>query len=331
MKKLQSACTLVAAAGLSLVLATQAQAQNAAYPAKPVRVVYPFAPGGGGYLMSRTLTAELTRDLKESFIVDNRTGGNGNIGTDIVAHAPADGYTLLVTTNATIAINPQLFTKAVLYDPVKDFSPISLLASQPFVLVLYPSVPAKTVPELIALAKAKPGTLNYASSGSGGGAHLAGEMLKTFANIEITHVPYNGSNPALMALTGGQVQFMFVAALAAMPLVEQNRLRAIAVSTAKRSPALPNLPAVAEFPGLETFASDLWYGFLAPAKTSPAIIEKLYTATTAALARAEVKNRIEPSGAVLVGSSPKEFAQTIRNDIARWGKVITVAKVTPEY
>jgi tripartite-type tricarboxylate transporter receptor subunit TctC len=296
-----------------------------------VRIVYPFAPGGGGDLVSRTLAAELSRDLGESFIVDNRSGGNGNIGTDIVARASSDGYTLLVTTNATIVINPQLFTKVVMYDPVKDFSPISLVASQPFVLVVHPSVAAKTVPELIALARAKPGTLNYGSSGSGGGAHLAGEMLKTFANITITHIPYKGSSPALVALTGGQIQFMFVAALAAMPLVEQNRLRAIAVSTAKRSPALPNLPAVAESPGLETFQSDLWYGFLAPAKTNPAIIDKLYAATRAAVSRAEVKNRIEPSGTVLVGSSPREFAQTIRSDLARWGKVISVAKVTPEY
>lgn len=324
------AYALVAAAGLGI--GTTASGQTAAsYPTKPVRIVYPFAAGGGGDLVARSVAVELSRDLKETFVVDNRTGGNGNIGTDIVARATPDGYTLLVTTNATIAINPQLFKKVVHYDPVKDFSPISLLASQPFVLVLHPSVPAKTVPELIALAKAKPGTLNYASSGSGGGAHLAGEMLKTFASIDITHIPYKGSNPALAALTGGQVQFMFVAALAAMPLVEQNRLRAIAVSTAKRSPALPTLPAVSEFPGLETFSSDLWYGFLAPAKTNPAIIEKLYTATKAVLARPEVKGRIEPSGTVLVGSSPKEFSETIRTDIARWGKVIAVAKVTPEY
>ncbi|MGE5522532.1 MAG: Bug family tripartite tricarboxylate transporter substrate binding protein [Rhodospirillaceae bacterium] len=321
--------SLVAAAGLAL--AVTAHAQNAAYPTKPVRIVYPFAAGGGGDLVARTLAAELTRELKETFVVDNRTGGNGNIGTDMVARAAPDGYTLLVTTNATIVINPQLFTKVVTYDPVKDFSPISLVASQPFVLVVHPSVPAKTVPELIALAKSKPGTLNYASSGAGGGAHLAGEMLKTFGHIDITHIPYKGSNPALAALTGGEVQFMFVAALAAMPLVEQGRLRAIAVSTAKRSPALPNLPAVAEYPGLETFQSDLWYGFLAPAKTSPAIIEKLYATTKMAVARPEVKARIEPSGTVLVGSSPKEFGQTIKADLARWGKVITTAKVKAEY
>jgi tripartite-type tricarboxylate transporter receptor subunit TctC len=307
-------------------------AQNApAYPGKPVRIVSPFAPGGGSDLMARTLAIEFGKDFKQSFIVDNRTGGNGNIGTDIVARAPADGYTLLLTTNATIAINPQLFTKVVSYDPVKDFSPVSLVASQPFVLVLHPSVPAKTVPELIALAKAKPATLNYGSSGSGGGAHLAGEMLKTFAGVDITHVPYKGSNPGLTALAGGQVQFMFVAVLAATPLIEQNRVRAIAVSTGKRNPALPNLPAVSEFPGLEKFESDLWYGLLAPGKTPTTIVDQLHAATRAALARAEVKNRFEPSGTVLVGSTPRQFAETIRQDIARWGHVIKAAKVTPEY
>lgn len=311
--------------------ASTAQAQGVAYPTKPVRIVYPFAAGGGGDLVARSLANELTKDLKETFVVDNRAGGNGNIGTDIVARATPDGYTLLVTTNATIAINPQLFKKVVTYDPVRDFAPISLVASQPFVLVVHPSVAAKTVPELVGLAKAKPGTLNYASSGSGGGAHLAGEMLKTFTQLDITHVPFKGSAPALSALVGGQVQFMFVAALAAMPLVEQNRLRAIAVSTAKRSPALPNLPAVAEYPGLEGFESDLWYGFLAPAKTPTAIVDRLYAATKVAVARPEVKARIEPSGTVLVGSTPKEFGQLIKADIARWGKVITTAKVTPEY
>jgi len=325
---MQKIVTLMA---LACAAAGTAHAQGVAYPTKPVRIVYPFAAGGGGDLVARSLANELTKDLKETFVVDNRAGGNGNIGTDIVARATPDGYTLLVTTNATIAINPQLFKKVVTYDPVKDFAPISLVASQPFVLVVHPSVAARTVPELVTLAKSKPGTLNYASSGSGGGAHLAGEMLKTFSHIDITHVPFKGSAPALSALVGGQVQFMFVAALAAMPLVEQSRLRAIAVSTAKRSPALPNLPAVGEYPGLEGFESDLWYGFLAPAKTPPAIVDRLYVATKAAVARPDVKARIEPSGTVLVGNTPKEFGQLIKADIARWGKVIATAKVTPEY
>lgn len=313
-----------------LVLAINVYAQPAAYPNKPVRILAPFAPGGGNDLMARTLANEFNREMGERFIVDNRTGGNGNIGTDIVARATPDGYTLLVTTNATIVINPQIFTKVVKYDPVKDFTPISLLASQPLVLVVHPSMPVKTVPELIALAKAKPGTLNFASSGSGGSAHLAGEMLKSMANINMTYVPYKGSAPALVALLGGEINFMFTAILTAMPLVEQNRLRAIAVSTAKRNPAVPNLPAVAEFPGLEEFVSDLWYGLLAPAKVSPAIVDRLYKATQTALLNPDVKKRIEPSGTVLVASSPKEFAQTINSDLKRWGKVITAAKVTAD-
>lgn len=319
------------AAILGLALDMSAYAQPAAYPNKPVRIVAPFAPGGGNDLMARTLANEFNREMGERFIVDNRTGGNGNIGTDIVARATPDGYTLLVTTNATIVINPQIFTKVVKYDPVKDFTPISLLASQPLVLVMHPSMPAKSVPELIALARAKPGTLNFASSGSGGSAHLAGEMLKSMANINMTYVPFKGSAPALVALLGGQIDFMFTAILTAMPLVEQNRLRAIAVSTAKRNPAVPNLPAVAEFPGLEEFESDLWYGLLAPGKTSPAIIGRLYKATQTALLNPDVKKRIESSGTILVGSTPKEFAQTINNDLKRWGKVITAAKVTADY
>lgn len=313
-----------------LLAAAGASAQPAAFPNKPVRIVAPFAPGGGNDLMARTLANEFNRDLGERFVVDNRTGGNGNIGTDIVARSTPDGYTLLVTTNATIVINPQIFTKVVKYDPVKDFTPISLLASQPLVLVVHPSMPVKTVPELIALARAKPGTLNFASSGSGGSAHLAGEMLKSMAKIDMTYVPYKGSAPALVALLGGEINFMFTAILTAMPLVEQNRLRAIAVSTAKRNPAVPNLPAVAEFPGLEEFVSDLWYGLLAPAKLSPAIVDRLYKATQTALSNPDVKKRIESSGTVLVGSSPKEFAQTINSDVKRWGKVITAAKVTAE-
>lgn len=321
-------CLLCAALGLTAVAVVHAQ--PAVYPNKPVRILAPFAPGGGNDLMARTLANEFNREMGERFVVDNRTGGNGNIGTDIVARATPDGYTLLVTTNATIVINPQIFTKVVKYDPVKDFTPISLLASQPLVLVVHPSMPVKTVPELIALARAKPGTLNFASSGSGGSAHLAGEMLKSMAKIDMTYVPYKGSAPALVALLGGEINFMFTAILTAMPLVEQNRLRAIAVSTAQRNPAVPNLPAVAEFPGLEEFVSDLWYGLLAPAKVSPAIVDRLYKATQTALQNPDVKKRIESSGTVLVGSSPKEFAQTINSDVKRWGKVITAAKVTAD-
>ncbi len=327
----RAAARICAVSAMLPALAMPAIAQSAQWPLRPVRIVYPFAAGGGGDLVARTLATELSRDLGQSFLVDNRAGGNGNIGTEVVARAQPDGYTLLVTTNATIAINPQLFRKVVTYDPVKDFAPVTLLASQPFALVAHPSLPAKTVLDLIAIARAKPGTLNYASSGSGGGAHLAGEMLRTFAGIDLTHVPYKGSNPALAALVGGQVQFMFVAILAATPFIEQGKLRAIAVSTRTRSAALPNVPAVAETPGLEKFESDLWYGLLAPARTPPAIIDRLYTATRAALSRPEIRNRFEATGTTLVLDTPRAFAQQIREDIARWGGVIATAKITPEY
>ncbi|MCX7137994.1 MAG: tripartite tricarboxylate transporter substrate-binding protein [Proteobacteria bacterium] len=253
-------------------------------------------------------------------IADNRAGGNGNIGADVVAKAPPDGYTLLLTTNATIVINPHL--SKLPYDPVRDFSPISQVASLPFILLVHPSQPVKSVPELIALAKAKPGALNFGSSGGGGGAHLGGEMMKTMAKIEMTHVPYKGAAPALIALLSNEVQLMFVSILTATPLVEANRVRAIAVSGLKRSPAYPNVPAVAESPGLAGFETDLWYGMLAPAKTNPRIVDKLYQETKRVLATPELRNRFEPTGTQMVGSSPAEFAVTIKKDLAKWAAVI---------
>ena len=217
-----------------------AAANAAGYPSKPLRFVVTFAPGGGTDVFARAIALKFTEAWGQSVIVDNRAGGNGNIGADMVAKAPADGYTVLVTTNATIVINPHLVKLP--YDPVRDLAPISQLATLPFVLLVHPSLPVKSVGELIALAKAKPGQLNFGSSGGGGGAHLSGEMMKTAAKIDMTHVPYKGAAPALVALLGGEVQFMFVSILTATPLIESNRVRAIAVSGLKRSPALPNVP-----------------------------------------------------------------------------------------
>ena len=312
---------LAAIAGALLVLAHPAGAADApAYPSKPIRFVVTFAAGGGTDIFARAIAQKFNEAWGEPVIVDNRAGGNGNIGTDMVAKAPPDGYTILLTTNATIVINPHL--SKLPYDPVRDFAPVSQVAALPFVLLVHPTLPVKSVPELIALAKAKPGQLNYGSSGGGGGAHLSGEMMKTTAKIDMTHVPYKGAAPALVALLSGEVQFMFVSILTATPLIESNKLRAIAVTSKKRSTSLPNVPAVAEFPGLQGFETDLWYGMLAPAKTDPKIVDKLYRETKRVLELPEFRSRFEPTGTQMVGSSPAEFAKTIKADLAKWAVVI---------
>lgn len=316
---------LQAAAALLAVSGACTAADDIAYPDKPIRFIVTFAPGGGTDIFARAIAQKFTEKWGQPVIADNRAGGNGNIGTDIVAKAPPDGYTILVTTNATIVINPHLYK--VGYDPVRDFAPVSQLATLPFALLVHPSLPVKSVTELIAYAKSKPGALNYGSSGGGGGAHLGGEMLKTAAKIDMTHVPYKGAAPALVALLGNEVQLMFVSILTATPLIESNRVRIIGVSGLKRSPSYPNVPAVAEAPGLAGFETDLWYGMLAPAKTNPRIVEKLHRETKRILETPEFKNRFEPTGTLVVGTSPAEFAQTIRKDLKKWGDVIKTANI----
>ncbi len=300
-------------------------ADDIAYPEKPIRFIVTFAPGGGTDVFARAIAQKFTEKWGQPVIADNRAGGNGNIGTDIVAKSPPDGYTILVTTNATIVINPHLYK--VGYDPVRDFAPVSQLATLPFALLVHPSLPVKSVTELIAYAKSKPGALNYGSSGGGGGAHLGGEMLKAAAKIDMTHVPYKGAAPALVALLGNEVQLMFVSILTATPLIESNRVRIIGVSGLKRSPSYPNVPAVAEAPGLAGFETDLWYGMLAPAKTNPRIVDKLYRETKRILETPEFKNRFEPTGTLIVGTSPAEFGQTIKKDLKKWGDVIKTANI----
>jgi tripartite-type tricarboxylate transporter receptor subunit TctC len=308
------------AAALFALPVVAAAAERSPYPTKPIRFIVTFAAGGGTDIFARAIALKFTETWGQPVIVDNRAGGNGNIGTDIVAKAPPDGYTILLTTNATIAINPHL--QKLPYDPVRDLEPVSLVAALPFVLVAHPSLAAKSVSELIALAQAKPGQLNYGSSGGGGGAHLSGEMMQTMTGIKMTHVPYKGAAPALIALLSGEVQFMFVSILTVTPLVDSGKVRALGVTSARRSPSLPNVPAMAETPGLSGFETDLWYGMLAPAKTDPRIVNQLYRETSRILALPDLKGRFEPTGTVMVGSTPKEFAVTIKSDLAKWAKVI---------
>ena len=290
-----------------------------AYPSKPVRLVLPYPPGGGTDVIARPLAQKLSESLGQQVIVDNRGGAGGNIGMEFVAKAPPDGYTLLFALTAQYAVNPTLYPKLP-YDPVKDYAHISLLANAPYLLVVHPSVPAKSVKELIALMKARPGQLAYASSGNGSGAHLAGEMLRSLAHVEMTHVPYKGAGPALPDLIAGQVQLSFVTYTAAGPHIKTGRLRALGVTTAKRSPSLPDLPAIAEaVPGYD---SAVWYGFSAPAGTPAEVVAKLNSEVLRILAAPDFRNRITLEAVAPIGTSPEEFGNFVKSEIVRWAKVV---------
>jgi tripartite-type tricarboxylate transporter receptor subunit TctC len=317
-----------AVAVAALLLAGNAMGAEVNYPTQTVRLISAFAAGGGNDMMARELARKFAEEWNKTAIVEDKTGANGDIATEYVALQPPDGHTLLVTTNATVVINPQLFKGQVRFDPVKDFAPISLLARQPFVLVVNNRLPVKTVPELIAYIRGHPGKLNFGSSGAGGGAHLSGEMMNAFLGLEMTHVPYKGVAPALQDVMAGHIDFMFASIITAKPLVDGGQLRGLAVTSRTRSPFMPDLPAMSEFPGLENFEADLWYGLLAPVNTEPAIVDKLYKATVHALADAKVKERFEQSGTTLVATSPEQFATIIQSDLDKWAKVIKSANMS---
>lgn len=317
------------AAALALGAAGLCSAQTPVYPAKPIRFVVNFAPGGGTDIVARAMGAKFTEKLGQQVIVENRAGANGNIGTDYVAKSPPDGYTVLMTTNAPIAINPHLYKKLP-FDPLTDLAPVSMVASLPFVLATHPSVPARSVRELIALAKSSPKGLTYGSSGTGGGAHLSGEMLKGMANINITHVPYKGGAPAITGLLSGEVDFMFISILTVTPMLTQKRLRPIAVTSATRNKALPDVPAMSELPLLNGAEADLWYGMFVPANTDRKIVDLLAGETKRVLSLQEFRDRFEPSGTVLVGNSPDVFAKQVKADYERWRKVVKASGATAD-
>src|SRR4051812_1157341 len=301
----------------TLMISAPAFAQN--YPGKPIRLVLPYPPGGGTDVIARPLAQKLTENLGQQVIVDNRGGANGNIGMEFVARSPADGYTLLFALTAQYAINPSLYPKLP-YDPLKDYAPISLLANAPYLLVVHPSVPAKSTAELIALMKARPGQLAYSSSGNGSGAHLAGEMLRSLARVQMTHVPYKGAGPAMPDLIAGQVQLSFVTYTAAGPHIKTGRLRALGVTTAKRSPTLPDLPAIAET--VAGYDSAVWYGFAAPAGTSADIVNRLNMEVLRVLAAPDFRSRITLEAVAPIGTSPDEFGSFMKSEIVRWAKVV---------
>jgi tripartite-type tricarboxylate transporter receptor subunit TctC len=312
----------------SLALLSGAAGQGLAhldYPTETVHIISSFEAGGGNDFMARELAHKFSDLYNKTFIVEDRPGGNGDIATDYVARSKPNGDTLLVTTNATIVINPQMFKDVIRFDPETSFVPVSLLARQPFLLVVNPKLPVTTLGEFIDYARAHPNTLNYGSSGAGGGAHLAGEMLKSRLGLQMQHVPYKGIASALRDLVAGNIDFMFGAIQTARPFLQGGQLRALAVSSLNRNQSMPDVPAVAEYPGLEGFEADLWYGLLAPAKTDPVIVASLAQKTAEAFKDPAVRARFEPFGTVLVGGTPAEFAATIRSDIIANREVLKTA------
>ena len=299
-------------------------ADEAVYPARPVRLIVPFAPAGSADALARTLQPSLSEALGQPVVIDNRPGASSTIGTEMAARAAPDGYTLVMITT-THTVNPSLLAKLP-YDSVKDFAPVSLVVSQPNILVVHPSVPVKSVKELVALAKAKPNSLNFASGGNGSSPHLSGELFKLVAAIEITHIPYKGSGPGVTDLLGGHVQMMFAGPLALEQHIKSGRLRALAVADRRRSTVVPDIPTMTEagFPGVET---GTWYGILAPARTPPAIVTSLQRTIARTVQMPDLKSRIVNQGVDIVASSPDDFHKFIIAEIAKWSRVVQKAGV----
>jgi tripartite-type tricarboxylate transporter receptor subunit TctC len=309
------------------LFAASMNAEAQAYPTGPVRVIVPFPPGGGNDSMGRILAQKLSESFGKQFVIDNRGGANGMVGSELVAKAPKDGYTLMVN-GANFVTTPSLYAKPT-YDPIRQFEAISLLAFAPNVLVVHPSVPAKTVKELIALAKAKPKEVNFAGSGSGSTPHLAGELFKTMIGAQMMHVPYRGTGPAITGLLSGEVESMFMPALTAVPLIQNGRVRGLAVTSRQRLPALPALPTVSES-GLRGYESSQWYGFLAPAGTPAEIVNLLNTHTMKIMQTAEMKQRMAEAGSIAVGSTREAFARHLVDEFAKWAKVIKASGATAD-
>ncbi len=308
-----------------LTMVSGAAAQT--YPTKPIRLLVPSTPGGSVDTIARTVGPKLSERWGHQVIVDNRPGAGGAIAGELVARAAPDGYTLLIGTVASLASNVSL-QKRVPYDPAKDFAPVTLLATQNLMLLIHPSIPARSVKELVALAKSKPGHLSFASAGTGAGGHLSGELFKMLAGIDLLHVPYKGVAPALVDVVSGQVSMTFPSILSALPQYRANKLRGLAVTGAKRSAAVPELPTMQEA-GVKGYESATWYGIVAPAQTSADVINTLNTGLVAIIRQAEVRQRLSSEGADPVGSSAAEFGAHIKSEIEKWRKVMRAAGIQP--
>jgi len=320
----------VSAVAAACVLAVPAAAQTTstssgqAWPARPVRIIVPYAPGGGIDTVARTMAQKLTERIGGSFVVENRPGGAGVFGAELVARAAPDGHTLLAS-STEFAINPSVRPKLP-YDPFKDFTHISQLASVQFILASHPSVPVKNVKQLVALAKARPGTLTYGSSGAGAGPHLAGELFQSMAGIRWVHVPFKGAAPAAIGVMSGEIDFVFGATIGLLGNVQAGKLRAVAVTGLKRFTELPEVPTVAES-GVPGYNATGWYGFYAPAGMSSELVRRLHAEATRALGAPDVKERLARAGNEYVMSSPEEFTGFLRAEIAKWTKVVKEANI----
>jgi tripartite-type tricarboxylate transporter receptor subunit TctC len=314
---------LVAAAALALL--PLGAAAQAAWPAKPVRIVVPFAPGGTTDILARALAPELSRAFGQSFIVENKPGAGGNIGADLVSKAPGDGYTLLMGTVGTHGINKSLYSKMP-FDPQKDFVPVTLVAGVPNVMVVNAEKAAArgihTVADFVRHAKAHPGKLNMASSGNGTSIHLAGELFKVMGGVYMTHFPFTGSGPALFSLMAGDMDVMFDNLPSSMPHIKSGKLKALAVTSAERSAALPDVPTVEEAARLKGFEASSWFGLLAPAGTPQDIVSRIQQETAKALATPAMKERLLAQGAIPSGNTPQQFAQMIDREIRKWAPVV---------
>jgi len=309
-----------------MLWAAGSAAQN--YPSKPIRMICPFAPGGGSDFIGRIVGKQINDALGQPLVIENRGGAAGAIGAELAARATPDGYTLLLGSAGPLTIQPGLSARLP-YDPLRDFAPVTVVTSMPFVLVVHPSLPVKSVPELLALARAKPGQLNFGSPGNGSTTHLSTELLKMLANVDVVHVPYKGVAPALAELVGGQVQFMAGDMSTVMPQVKAGRLRALAVTGAQRSTIVPELPTVAES-GVPGYAASGWFGVLAPAATPRGIVTRLNDVIVKGLMSAEARERLAALGGEVVANTPAEFTAYLRADLEKWSKLIRAIGLKPE-
>jgi tripartite-type tricarboxylate transporter receptor subunit TctC len=322
-------CLIVCAVVCAETASAQVQkpSAQAQWPTKPLRIILPYPPGGGTDFLGRIVGQKLAEALGQPVIPDNRPGANSNLGAEFAARSAPDGYTLLLT-NMSHAVNASFYPRLG-YDIVKDFAPVSLLASHPHVLVVHPSLPVKSVRELIALAKTRPGQLDYSSAGVGSSPHLAAELFDTMARIKMTHIPYNGGSASVVAIMGGQVQLGFPTTPTAIPQLKSGKLRGVAVTSAQRAPSIPDLPTISES-GLPGYEIIIWYGLLVPAGTPSDLIARLHAESVKLLNAPDVRERLSAAGFEPIGTTPEQFGPYIRDEVAKWAKVVKATGIRAE-